>query len=71
MNGSSKQKVTTRLPSALAESKTLEEICYVRYDLMLSSDSRGHKVAALQARIATGTYVVSSSDIADKLVDAM
>lgn len=35
------------------------------------SDVRTEKVAQLQAAIASGTYNVSSSDVADKLIDSM
>jgi negative regulator of flagellin synthesis FlgM len=38
---------------------------------MGTSDVRSDKVASLQAAIATGTYNVSSSDVADKLIDSM
>jgi negative regulator of flagellin synthesis FlgM len=35
------------------------------------SDTRSAKVAALQQAIASGSYHVSSSDIADKLIDTL
>jgi negative regulator of flagellin synthesis FlgM len=34
-------------------------------------DVRADKVAALQSQIAAGTYNVSSSDVAGKLIDAL
>lgn len=34
-------------------------------------DVRSEKVASLQAAIAAGTYQVSSSDVADKLVESL
>ena len=36
-----------------------------------TSDVRLDKVAALQAQIAAGTYNVSSSDVADKVIGAL
>lgn len=38
---------------------------------MEGSDVRSEKVSALQAAIASGTYNVSSSDVADKLMQSM
>ena len=38
---------------------------------MGTSDARTDKVASLQAAIANGTYNVSSSDIASKLINSM
>jgi negative regulator of flagellin synthesis FlgM len=38
---------------------------------MGSSDVRADKVASLQMAIANGTYSVSSSDVADKLIGSM
>jgi len=38
---------------------------------MGTSDTRTDKVASLQAAIANGTYNVSSSDIASKLINSM
>ncbi len=35
------------------------------------SDTRFAKVAALQQAIATGTYNVSSSDVADKIIQSL
>jgi negative regulator of flagellin synthesis FlgM len=39
--------------------------------LTASDDVRTEKVAALQQSIAAGTYNVSSSDVADKLINAL
>ncbi len=36
-----------------------------------SSDIRSAKVASLQQAIATGTYSVSSSDVADKIIQSL
>jgi|ERR1700721_1354034 negative regulator of flagellin synthesis FlgM len=38
---------------------------------MESSDTRYAKVAALQQAIATGSYSVSSSDVADKIIQSL
>lgn len=35
------------------------------------SDTRSTKVAALQSAIAAGTYNVSSSDVADKIIQSL
>ena len=35
------------------------------------SDTRSAKVASLQQAIASGTYSVSSSDVADKIIQSM
>lgn len=36
-----------------------------------SSDTRSAKVASLQQAIASGTYSVSSSDVADKIIQSL
>jgi negative regulator of flagellin synthesis FlgM len=36
-----------------------------------SSDTRSAKVASLQQAIAAGTYSVSSSDVADKIIQSL
>ena len=36
-----------------------------------TSDVRSDKVAALQSQIAAGTYNISSSDVADKVIGAL
>ena len=36
-----------------------------------SSDTRSAKVASLQQAIATGSYSVSSSDVADKIIQSL
>lgn len=36
-----------------------------------SSDTRTAKVASLQQAIAAGTYTVSSSDVADKIIQSL
>jgi negative regulator of flagellin synthesis FlgM len=38
---------------------------------MEGSDTRSDKVAALQQAIAAGSYSVSSSDVADKLIQSL
>ena len=35
------------------------------------SDARSTKIAALQSAIAAGTYSVSSSDVADKIIQSL
>jgi flagellar biosynthesis anti-sigma factor FlgM len=41
------------------------------HQAMGTSDVRADKVASLQAAIADGSYSVSSSDVADKLIGSM
>jgi negative regulator of flagellin synthesis FlgM len=54
-----------------ADKASLSSTAGVVAQALAGSDVRAEKVAALQQSIAAGTYSVSSSDVADKLMSAL
>ena len=53
------------------DNATLSSTASVVSQALSGSDVRFEKVAALQQQIAAGTYNVSSSDVADKLLSSL
>jgi negative regulator of flagellin synthesis FlgM len=54
-----------------ADQATLSSAGGVVAQALQGSDTRSTKVAALQSAIAAGTYNVSSSDVADKIIQSL
>lgn len=57
--------------AAQADSAELSIVGGLISKALEGSDVRTEKVAALQQRIASGSYSVSSSDVADKLIESL
>ena len=54
-----------------SDQTTLSSFSGLMAQALTGSDVRGDKVAGLQQQIAAGTYNVSASDVAGKLIDVL
>jgi negative regulator of flagellin synthesis FlgM len=61
----------TSAPAEQADQTNLSSTSGVIAQALEGSDVRTEKVAALQQAIASGSYSVSSSDVASKMVDSL
>jgi negative regulator of flagellin synthesis FlgM len=58
-------------PSVREDQASLSSTSGIMAQAMEGSDARSTKVAALQQAIASGSYNVSSSDVAEKVIDSL
>ena len=72
-NASDQRGVSVASPSSAnhADQTSLSSVGGMIAHALEGSDVRSDKVAALQQAIASGTYHVSSSDIADKMIQSL
>jgi negative regulator of flagellin synthesis FlgM len=70
-SGSSKENLVQSSRLQDTDQTTLSVSAGLVGQALKSSDTRDVKVASLQQAIAAGSYNVSSSDIADKLVQSL
>ncbi|MDW5266499.1 MULTISPECIES: flagellar biosynthesis anti-sigma factor FlgM [Acidobacteriaceae] len=67
----SQQRNATATPAKQADQTSLSSAGGVIAHALEGSDVRTDKVAALQKAIASGSYNVSSSDVASKMIDSL
>ena len=63
--------VVASSPGSTTDQASLSTASTLLIQALRTPDVRTEKVATLQASIAAGTYQVSSSDVADKLVESL
>ena len=68
--GETNDGVSTQV-SAQADQANLSSAGGIMAQALEGSDARSVKVAALQQAIASGSYNVPSSDVAEKLIDSL
>ncbi len=65
------QPANPRVASASVDQASLSSTSGLVAQASLSSDVRSEKVAALQQAIAAGTYNISSTHVADKIISSL
>jgi negative regulator of flagellin synthesis FlgM len=71
VQGSGGRSATNASSGAQADHTSLSETSSLIAQALNTDDVRSERVAALRESIAAGTYSVSSSDVADKLISTL
>jgi len=69
--GASQQRSATAASAKQTDQTSLSSASGIISHALEGSDVRSDKVAALQKAIASGSYNVSSSDVAGKMIDSL
>lgn len=69
--GTNPEEQVSTSTSAQPDQANLSSAASIVSQALESSDTRTAKVAALQQAIAEGSYTVSSSDVADKIIQSL